>query len=91
MRRDGLTHHAEKSRPALRSDCIVYFDAFRFLSASRLWNQVGPQPVPVSEIKAYMEVAEIEDPNEKLKYLKFVSDLDGIEVRHFYAKKAKAK
>lgn len=70
----------------------MYFDAFRFLGASRLWNEVGPQPIPASEMFAYLDGFQIKGMEEREKYLKFIQALDGVELKLFYEKqKAKSK
>ena len=46
-----------------------------------MWTQVGPVAIPVSEVKAYMEMAGIEDPETKLKYLRLIQGLDAVEVK----------
>ena len=81
MRADGTIHPAERDRPALRSEDRRYYSAYRSLSASRMWTQVGPVAIPVSEVKAYMEMAGIEDPETKLKYLRLIQGLDAVEVK----------
>lgn len=91
MRKDGLRHPAERTKPALRRDCIQYLDAFRTLSASRLWNQVGPQRIVLSEMTNWLEQLGYRG-EELIKACRMVSTLDDIEVSDFYKKQAaKAK
>lgn len=86
MREDGLTHPSELTKPALKPEDRRYYDAFRALSASRMWSQVGPSPIQVSEVSAYMGLAGIEDPDTKLKYLRLVQGLDIVEMNSIRAK-----
>ncbi len=81
MRADGNVHPAELTRPALKPCDRRYYDAYRSLSASRMWSQVGPQPIQVSEVKSYMEMVGIEDPDTRLKYLRLIQGLDAVEMK----------
>lgn len=85
MREDGNPHHAEMTRPALRSEHRRYYDVFRSLSASRTWNQSGPNPIQVSEVKAYMEMQGIEDPDTRMKYLRLTQGMDAVEIKSIRA------
>jgi hypothetical protein len=86
LREDGTPHPADLGRPALRNDCIKYLEAFRYLSACRIWTEVGPQPVQVSEVKAYLDIIGITDPYTKKKYLTLVRELDGTQMQHLARK-----
>lgn len=86
----GVPHPAHASKPTLRSDCIRYYDAFRHLSVSRLWNQVGPQPIQINEIHTYLNLVGIEDTSTKLKYLRLIQTLDNVE-RDFIAQQQSQK
>lgn len=85
MRANGDIHPAELKRPALRSEDKRYYDAYRALSASRMWSQIGPSPIPVSEVNAYMDMVGIEDPETKLKYLRIIQGLDAVEIKNIRA------
>ena len=82
----GIPHPSDIGRPALRSDCIKYFDAFRYLGASRMWSEVGPHAIQVSEVAAYVGMAGITDPYTKLKYLRLVQAMDRVELEHINRK-----
>lgn len=88
MRKDGLIHPAEKTKPALRGDCIDYLNAFRSLGASRLWNQVGPQRLQWSEIDSRLDRLGYRG-EEHLKAGRLISMLDEIEIHEFYDKQSK--
>lgn len=85
----GIPHPADVGRPALRSDCIKYFDAFRYLGASRMWSEVGPQAIQVSEVAAYLGILGIEDTYTKQKYLRLVQSMDRVEMQHIQSKQTK--
>ena len=46
-----------------------------------MWNEVGPQPVQVSEVAAYVvDILGLEDVDTKIKFLKFVQLMDRVEL-----------
>lgn len=91
LREDGVPHPADNTRPALRGDCIDYYDAFRFLGASRMWNQVGPQPIPVSEIMSYLTGMGVTNLEDRERYLRHIKDMDNLELTRFQEKRANSK
>lgn len=90
LKETGSPHPAAAKKPTLRSDCHRYFDAFRHLSVCRLWDQVGPQPIQISEVKAYLGMVGIADAQTSLKYLRLIQMMDGIERNHIQKKQSKA-
>lgn len=91
LRKDGHQHPAELQKPALRGDCIDYYDAFRFLGASRIWNQVGPQAIPISEINSYVKDSlGIRDLEERQKYIRLINRMDSVELNYLHEKRAAA-
>lgn len=87
----GVHHPAKTREPALRSDCIPYFDAFRFLGASRKWSQVGPQPIEMKEIMALLvDGLGIDDADERMKYVRLIQGMDRVEL-NYRAEKAATK
>lgn len=50
-----------------------------------MWSQIGPSPIPVSEVNAYMDMVGIEDPETKLKYLRIIQGLDAVEIKNIRA------
>ena len=86
----GIPHPADVGRPALRSDCIKYFDAFRYLGASRMWSEVGPQAIQVSEVTAYLkDIVGIKSHRTRQKYLRLVQSMDRVEMQHIQSKQTK--
>lgn len=88
---EGRHHHALLQKPALRGDCIRYYDAFRSLGAARIWSPVGPQPIPVSEVESYLNLAGITSPHTRLKYLRLIRAMDQVELTHLHQKQQKQK
>ena len=89
MREDGSVHPAEKTRVALEGRDRRYYDAFRSLSAARTWSQVGPNPIQISEIAAYLGMLGLEDPDTRLKYTRILQGLDIVELKSIQAKSQK--
>lgn len=89
MREDGNVHPAELEQTTLKVEDKRYYDVYRSLSASRIWSQVGPNPIQISEVHHYMQMAGIEDPETQLKYLRLVQGLDIIEMKSIQARQLK--
>jgi hypothetical protein len=86
---EGKHHPAYLRRPALRRDCVRYYDAFRVLGASRIWSQVGPEPILVSEVESFLNMSGVTDPDTKLKYLRLIKQLDRVELKYLHSKTKK--
>jgi hypothetical protein len=82
----GEFHPAHARKPALRKDCIRYLDAFRHLSAGRIWSEVGPQPIQVSEVESYLGMVGIKNSDTKMKYLRLIRLLDNFELDRLISK-----
>jgi len=54
-----------------------------------MWNEVGPQPVQISEIDAYLRFIGVTNPEDKQKYLRFIGMLDHVELNYQYEKRKK--
>ena len=84
----GQLHPALAAKPALRRDCLRYYEVFTALGASRIWTQVGPQPFQISEVLTLVEAKGIENPETKMKYLRLVQRMDRVELMHHMNKRA---
>lgn len=60
MRDDGRTPQALEIRPILYDWMVEYLKAFDVLSATRQCG-MGPNPIQLSEMLAYMQLYEVED------------------------------
>lgn len=80
----GQHHPAFLRKPTLRSDCIRYYDAYRSLGVSRSWSQVGPLPIQVKDVEAYLNLAEIEGSATRLKYLRLIQRMDAVELKFLH-------
>lgn len=54
-----------------------------------MWNEVGPQPVQLSEIVAYLKLIGVNNPEDKQKCLRLIGMLDHVELEYQYEKRKK--
>lgn len=47
-----------------------------------MMGQMGIGPIPLSEIKAYLDLIEVTDLDEKERWVKMIRALDGVYVEH---------
>ena len=52
-----------------------------------MWNQVGPQPIAISELDAYLRVVGVKSEEEKAKYLRLIRLMDDVELNYQFAKR----
>ncbi len=83
----GETPPALASRPQLSQFEQPYFDAYQTVSASRNWTAAGPAAIPLSEIVAYFDIYEINDPEERDDYIAMIRHLDSVYLAYTSAKK----
>lgn len=53
-----------------------YFDAFFKLSRSRQIGFGTPQPITISEIRNYLDIEEVTDPDERKQFIDYIQALD---------------
>lgn len=78
----GTTPKALIDRPELARPNWPDLAAFDLLDSSRLVNQVGPQPLQVSEVLAYLELAGVEDVEDRVLFLHRMKVMDTILLNH---------
>lgn len=78
----GKPHPAAAAKPALRGEDIEYYDAFCLLGASRIWDQVGPQPLQISETVALLDGMGIRNYDQRERYIRYVRKMDSVEMAH---------
>ncbi len=88
QKRTGVINPRLHSRPQLRADCKKYREAYRILTNAREFNQVGLQPIQVSEVLAYVEMAEIQKGYPALKLTRLVQAMDATHLE-WWSKKQK--
>lgn len=67
------------------------WEAFWKLSSRRLFNEQGPQPIPISEILAYCELTGVTEPVFRDDLLSVVVMLDGMYLAHAAKEREKAR
>lgn len=80
-----------RNKPRLRKDCVKYYDAYQLLSRSRIWSQVGPEPIQISECLALVKDGlGIRESYTRMKYLRLFKRMDEVHLEHLKSKMAKA-
>lgn len=79
----GITPSGLVGMPKLRKDCHDYLVMFRSIGAGRQFNRAGMQPIPITEVQGYLNLAGIWDPEEALKVLRLVQQMDVVALKHY--------
>lgn len=77
------------SRPQLRADCKRYWEGFWTVANSRQFNQVGLQPLPISEVSAYIDIAGIQKGYPAQKFLRLAQAMDAAHLESWAKKNNK--
>lgn len=75
-KRRGEVPSAFENKPELYEDSVPYWTAFLNLSVSRLFNEMGPMPLAVSDIEAYLNIYGVCDIDRRIAYYEAVVALD---------------
>jgi hypothetical protein len=78
----GKQPAALREKPKLSEDDADYYEAFKSLSGARVYTEVGPQPIPVSEVLAYCEFLNITDQFERQAILRIMQAMDSAYIEH---------
>lgn len=74
-------------RPKLKKGDQTYLDAYYACDHGRQAVAMGGvNPIPVSEIRHYTDMAGIDCPDERLKYLRIIQRLDSVYIGHVVEK-----
>ena len=65
-----------KNRPRLKPADVPYYEAFSALNSARPVGASGNEPIPVSEVLAYLQLVGIASPDERSKYLRLIQKMD---------------
>lgn len=57
--------------------------AFNLLSQSRQMFEAGPQPVTVSDVKAFLDIAAVRLVDDRLRFLMVFKAMDSIYLNHY--------
>lgn len=60
----------------MAQELLKYWNAFVLLSRSRTSHFAGSNPIALSEIKAFFEIFEINDIEEREDFVYFIKELD---------------
>lgn len=77
--------------PEVEEFCKIFWDGFDFLSERRIQTEVGPQPIQISEILAYVEYVGIFDSDTRDSFLRIVQHLDRTYINFKLKKRADAE
>lgn len=55
-----------------------------------MWNEVGPNPIPLTEIEAYLRLSCIDEPFTRLKFVRLIRSLDSVAMKFINEKRSKA-
>lgn len=75
-RRTGQTPKALQDMPQVESDFLLFWRAFQELSLSRTAGGVGPNPIQIEALLAWMKIHRIEDPEMQQEFYEIVTALD---------------
>jgi hypothetical protein len=67
---------ALEDRPELMAGLEPYFETFALLSPSRSVHMGGAGAIPVTELKAYLEIEGITDAEERRTHLRLLRAMD---------------
>lgn len=70
-------------KPSLSGDLVGVWGAYNLLNSSRLMTEAGPGPIPLTEIKAYLDIVDIDDVDSRLYVVRIVRTLDNLYLEHY--------
>jgi hypothetical protein len=73
-------------KPTLRPELVGVWGAYTLLSGSRPMTEVGPGPIPLTEIKAYLEILQVEKIESRLYLIRMVKALDDMYLENYREK-----
>lgn len=74
--KEGIEIPSLNNIPEVESLNYLFWSAFHTLSKTRIRNNGFPQPIQVSEILAYAELLDIDDPDDRADLLAMILVLD---------------
>lgn len=84
----GITPIGLSNKPTLAAGLVGVWGAYNLLNGSRLITEAGPSPIPLTEIKAYLDITKIDDVESRLYVVRMVRTLDNMYLEN-YAEKSK--
>lgn len=89
MPEDWIPPELEAEGPELLPETAPYWEAWQVLSLSRP-SGFGVGAIPISEIKAYLELYQVDDLDERIRYVRLIQAADG-EFLKVMAERSKKK
>lgn len=74
----GIPSKLLESKPRLERGLEYFYDAFQILTNSRPVGMGAVLPIPLSEIKAYLEITEVRDIEDRVTFIKMMQSLDAV-------------
>lgn len=78
----GITPKGLADRPTLTNDDLPYLEGFRRLDRGRAYGQVGPMPITVVDVQAYLSLIKEEEVGERLRFLNTIQTMDSTYLGH---------
>jgi hypothetical protein len=75
----GRTPGMLLDQPQLHETVYWVWEAFAILDKGRQWGHNGPQPILISEMRAYIQLNEIKDTHDLVRY---IQGMDGVYLKH---------
>lgn len=89
-KKTGVKNPRLRSRPTLRTGNEQYMLAYGQLSRSRGYTDSGLLPLAIADIKAYMDIIEVEPGHPRRRFLAFIQAMDEAHLAYI-SKKQKSK
>lgn len=86
QKEDGFTPLALKKRVILKRGLKKFKDAFRDLSAQRLFNQAGVQSIQIEAIESYLNVDCETRPEHRKVFRRLMLDMDAVFMEYIRKK-----
>lgn len=84
---EGINVPTLEKIPKLLAEAVWLWDAFEILSEKRIRNEIGPQPISMSDIRAYADYVEIADEVDREDFLHLITALDRVFISEVMKRK----
>lgn len=78
----GKQIKALDDKPEDLGNLVWFYNVFHALSGSRPQGMGGSGPIPVSEVLAYCQLINMDDIDDRLMLLGFISKMDSVWLKH---------
>ena len=80
----GRTPRALQERPTLRPENLGIYQDFVFLQAGRSAGFSGPNPIPVADMAAYLQVFPVEPAERRARWMRLIRRVDSAVLGRLY-------